>query len=270
MASRFRYPLSLQTVLPDDYARDDDFSALLALLQQLGFWGLELNMSDPQHFNFEAVCGFLGRFNLELSMLATGVTAGRFGLSLSDPDESIRLRSVAKCREMIAWVRHPATGVIIGRLKGGPSADAAAARRQFARSLAELLPFAEARQVLVLVEATNRRETAVANTVGEAAALIGTRGSRFSEVLPDTYHMNIEEKDMLGTLRQYVPRISSLHLSDDNRCYPGLGGIDFAKIILLLGECGYTGRIAIEGNVRRNLKSDLEATTGYLAPLLAA
>ena len=270
MAHHFRYPLSLQTILPDDYARDGDFGALLTLLQQLGFWGLELNMSDPRIFDFEAVRGFLGRFNLELSMLATGVTARRFGLSLSDPDESIRLRSVAKCREMIEWVRHPDTGVIIGRLKGGLSPDAAAARRQFARSLAEILPFAEARRVRVLIEATNRRETAVANTVDEAAALIDAREFRCAGVLPDTYHMNLEETDMLATLRRHAPRISSLHLSDDNRCYPGLGTIDFPKLLSLLQETGYTGRVAIEGNPREDVKADLQASADYLAPLLAA
>ena len=270
MSRRFRYPLSLQTVLPDDYGQNEEFASLLGWLQQSGFWGLELNMSDPKSFNFEAVRGFLGKFDLELSMLATGFTAGRLGLSLSDPDENGRKRAVAKCCEMIEWIRHPGTGVIIGRLKGGPAADVAAARRQFARSLAEILPVAEAQKVLVLVEATNRRETAVANTVDEAARLLGARGFHCAAVLPDTYHMNLEESDMLDTLRRHAAHLTSLHLSDDNRCFPGLGSIDFARIILILREAGFAGRVAIEGNVRRDLKADLEATTNYLTPLLAA
>jgi len=270
MTRRFRYPLSLQTVLPDDYGRNEEFASLLGWLQQSGYWGLELNMSDPNGFNFEAVRGFLGQFNLELSMLATGFTAGRLGLSLSDPDEDGRQRAVAKCREMIEWIRHPGTGVIIGRLKGGPAADVAAARRQFARSLADILPVAEARKVLVLVEATNRRETAVANTVDEAARLLGARGFHCVAVLPDTYHMSIEEPDMLATLRRHAAHLPSLHLSDDNRCFPGLGSLDFARIFLVLREAGFAGRVAIEGNVRGDLKSDLEATTKYLTPLLAA
>ena len=221
---RYRYPLSLQTVLPDDYGWNKEFRSLLELLQELGFWGLELNMSDPLNFNFEAVRGFLDQFNLKLSMLATGLTARRLGLSLSTPDEAVRRQSVAKCREMIEWVRNPATGVIIGLLKGGPAADAGAARRQFSRSLAEVMPAAEARRIPVLVEATNRRETAVANTVEEAVSLVGSCGSTNARVLPDTYHMNIEEADMLGDFAPRTPRtFRSLHLSDNNRLFPGLG-----------------------------------------------
>lgn len=268
--SRFRYPLSFQTVLPDDYRDNRDFAAMLEALRDLGFWGVEFNMSDPNSFNFEAVCGFVAKFDLRLSMLATGLTARLLGLSLSDPDEEIRRRSVAKCREMIEWIEDPETGMIIGLLKGGQARDAGAARRQFARSLAEVMPAAEARKIEVLIEATNHKETAIANTVDDAVVLASGCGSLCARVLPDTYHMAIEESDMIEPLRRNAAHISSLHLSDDNRRFPGLGGIDFPAFLSKLRETGYGGRVAIEGNVREDVVTDLRATMEYLAPLLAA
>ncbi len=268
-ATRFRYPLSLQTVLPDDYRENREFRALLALLRELGFWGIELNLSEPKNFHFDAVVEFLGSFDLRFSMFATGLTARRMGLSLSHPDEEVRRRSVAACRNMIEWIGSPDTGMIIGLLKGGPAADGMAARRQFTRSLAEIMPAADERNVLVLVEATNHQETVVANTVDQAVELIATCGARQARVLPDTYHMVIEEADMIGTLSRNAAHIPSLHLSDENRLFPGLGKFDFSAFLTALQATGYSGRVAIEGNVRQDLATDLRATMAYLAPLLA-
>jgi len=265
---RYRYPLSLQTVLPDDYGRNQGFRSLLELLSDLGFWGMEFNLNDPRDHDFGAVRSFLGRFGLEFSMLATGLTARRLGLSLSDANEAARKRAVEKCREMINWVGSPRTGVILGLIKGGPSPEPEMARRRFALSLAEIVPTAKARRVPILVEATNRYETAVANTVAEGAGFVGEYGADCAQVLPDTFHMNIEEADLLGALRANRDRFRSLHLSDNNRLFPGFGAIDFGRIVAGLAEIGYQGRLGIEGNIRADLKGDLRATMKYLAPLL--
>ena len=172
MHHRYRYPLSLQTVLPDDYSRNRDFISLLKLLGELGFWGVELNLGDPKDHDFATVRQFLGQFGLEFSMFATGITARRLGLSLSHSSETVRRQAVKKCREMIEWVGGPETGVILGLIKGGPSQEPEIARRQFALSLAEIVPVARVHKVAILVEATNRYETAIANTVADAAGLV--------------------------------------------------------------------------------------------------
>lgn len=266
MNPRFRHPLSLQTVLPDDYESNGDFGSLLELLRELGFWGVELNVGDPADHPFEAVRRFLGRHGLRLSMLATGLAARRLGLSLSHPDEGERRRAVDKCKEMIGWVGDSGTGVIVGLLKGGPSPDPDAARRRFAASLESILPAAAARRVPVLVEATNRYETAVANTLEEAASLVEGHDARWAQILPDTFHMNIEETDAPAALRAHRGRIASLHLSDNNRRFPGFGAIDFGRIASALDEIGFRGRLAIEGNAPGDLRGDLRATIHHLTP----
>ncbi len=268
MNHRYHFPLSFQTVLPDDYRRNKAFGSLLALLRELGFWGVELNLNDTKEHDFETVRQFLDQHGLAFSMLATGLTARRLRLSLSHTNEAVRRHAVEKCRDMIAWVRSPQTGVILGLIKGGPSPEPEIARRQFALSLAEIVPRAKARQVPILVEVTNRYEAAVANTLADGVKLVGKYGADCAQVLPDTFHMNIEEADLLGALRANRDHFRSLHLSDNNRHFPGFGAIDFSRIVACLAEIGYQGRIAIEGNVRVDLASDLRATMKHLAPLL--
>ncbi len=264
-----RFALSFQTALPDDFSADAGFRSLLGALRDLGFWGVELNVGDPRGIRPETVKSFLAGFGLELSMLATGLTAKRFGLSLSDPDEDVRRRSVAMCREMIDWAAAFRAGLIIGFLKGGVSPDLAGARSRFRESLVQVIPAAAARSTPVLVEATNRYESSVANTLEDTVGLLEGLDPAHACVLPDTFHMNIEEADMLGSLTKWKSRFVSLHLSDNNRRYPGFGAIDFSRIIRHLKDMGYAGRLAIEGNSGGNLVEELRRSMKLLAPLLA-
>jgi D-psicose/D-tagatose/L-ribulose 3-epimerase len=262
--------LSLQTVLSDDFTDNQGLQALLETLRELGFWGVELNIGNISGVTLENVRRFLDRFDLKLSMLASGLMAKRDGLSLSHPDEEARRRSVARCREMIDWVAGSEAGVIVGFLKGGPAADGEEARRRFSRSLAEIIPHAEARSVAVLIEATNRYESAIANTLNQAAGFLEGYPAACAQILPDTFHMNIEEPDMLGALRAHWNRVSSIHLSDNNRFFPGFGAIDFGRFTAFLTAEGYRGRLAIEGNVFTDMQSDIRASMRRLAPLLDA
>ncbi|MGO9307703.1 MAG: TIM barrel protein [Spirochaetia bacterium] len=265
---RYRFPLSFQTTLPDDYREHGAFLSLLKTLRGLGFLGVELNMSDPRNFQREAIEEFLGRHDLRLSMLATGLTAKRLGLSLSHPDELVRRRSVDICKHCIDWVAGSGTGVIVGFLKGGVVPDAEAARGHFARSLAEVAPYAAERSVAVLIEATNRYESSVANTIEEAAACLQPYDAAYAQLLPDTFHMNIEEANMFASLDRHRDRFRSFHLSDNTRFFPGFGAIDFGRILGFLTEMGYRGQLAIEGNVRSDIEGELHACMARLAPLL--
>lgn len=270
MSDSRRLRLSLQTVLSEEFVDDTGLHALLETLRELGFWGVELNIADISEVTRDAVRRFLDRFDLRLSMLASGLMAKRQGLSLSHPDEEVRSRSAVRCREMIDWVAGSEAGVIVGFLKGGPAADAEAARRSFSRSLAEIMPHAAARSVPVLIEATNRYESAIANTLDQAAGFLDGYPAACAQILPDTFHMNIEEPDMFGALRAHWDRVSSIHLSDNNRFFPGFGAIDFGRITAFLEAEGYSGRLAIEGNVFTDTRSDIRASMRRLAPLLDA
>ncbi len=264
-----RFALSFQTALPDDFPEDAAFLLLLGALRDLGFRGVELNIGDPRNCRPETIRSFLAGFGLEPSMLATGLTAKRLGLSLSHPEEDARRRSVDRCREMIDWAAAVQAGLIIGFLKGGVSQDPAGARTRLRRSLEQIVPFASERSTPILVEATNRYESSVANTLEETVALLEGLDTAHVCVLPDTFHMNIEEADMFGSLTRYRGRFISLHLSDNNRRFPGFGSIDFRRVIQHLRDIGYTGRLAIEGNPGADVVEDVRQSMARLAPLLA-
>lgn len=262
--------LSVQLALPEGFGEHAGFRRVLELLRRLEFTGVELNIQRFDAVSPTDVERLLEAYGLQLRYFASGLTAKAEGLALSAPDEGQRRRSVQRCLDMIDFTAgFPGPpGIIIGFLKGPAGQEAEAAARRLSASLAALTPQAERRRVTVLLEATNRYESAAANTLEQAAGLVAPLGSAYAQILPDTYHMNIEERDPAAALRSCAPYYRSVHLSDNNRLLPGLGAIDFGRVLGWLRSAGYRGGLALEGNIRADLLEDIEASARHLAPLL--
>ena len=253
MSERFAFPLHIQ--LPKMDVDSAEFEDLLGLLQREGFSGVELNLErfdDPEGLQKK-----LGRFGLRLSMVASGAYAVAHGLSLSSADEAVRLRAVAAVREMRAFAGALDAGVICGFIKGAAKENHDAAAAQFKMSLDELAGAGAP----VYIEATNHYEAALVNTLDEGAGFVcGLTGLR---VLPDTYHMNIEERGTAPALTRHFGLYENLHLSDNNRRFPGFGAIDFRAVYGQLAALGYAGVTAVEGRAH-SLRADITACAAYL------
>ncbi len=265
---RYFYPLSIQLVLPDNFREDPDFRETLAFLREHGFNGVELNIRDPFTANFSEIKEFLETYALTLTMFASGLSAKELGLSLSHTEWSVRKRSVDWCLRVFEKLRGTGAGFIAGYIKGGPGLDGVKARTDFRESLEKLAPAAVDFGVDLLIEATNRYESTVANSLDETADLIRDFNPDRVLMLPDTFHMNIEETDMAGALEKHAGLYRSIHMSDNNRLFPGHGAIEFEKVISHLNQIHYTGSLAIEGNVSDSLRKDLARTIEYLSPVL--
>jgi sugar phosphate isomerase/epimerase len=265
-ASAYPYPLAVQIVLPADYAKDTGFQADLRLLQELGFSGVELNMARPEEIDLAAVGRFLSDFGLTFTQFASGLSAKTAALSLSSADKAVWQRSIGFCRQMIDHLADSGTGMIIGFLKGGPGEDRESAEARFTAAMAEVAPHAADARVRLLIEATNRYESAVANDLTATVNLIQAHEGPYLGFLPDTFHMNIEEPESIAaSLKRWAGRYDALHLSDNNRRFPGFGAIDFTAVIKALKDTGYGGAVAIEGICPGNFKDDIRVAARHLA-----
>ncbi|MDD5757345.1 MAG: sugar phosphate isomerase/epimerase [bacterium] len=65
-------------------------------------------------------------------------------------------------------------------------------------------------------------------------------------MLLDTFHMNIEEKDLFKTGSLFGSRVGHSHIADSNRLYPGAGHLDFIKIMKAIKKTGYKGYLSGE------------------------
>ena len=107
---------------------------------------------------------------------------------------------------------------------------------------------ARARGLAVVFEILNRYETHQVRTVAEGCALLDAVRADNLKLLPDAYHMNIEEDDPAAALRHGAGRIGLYHAADSNRCGIGQGHTDFAAQLGALRDIGYGGPIILETN----------------------
>lgn len=111
------------------------------------------------------------------------------------------------------------------------------------------------------LEICNRYETNVINTAADALRLADDIGADNVSIHLDTYHMNIEEDDLVSPVRLVGDRLGYVHIGENHRGYLGSGHIDFAGFFDALAEVGYTGPITFESFssavVSPTLSSDL-------------
>jgi sugar phosphate isomerase/epimerase len=99
------------------------------------------------------------------------------------------------------------------------------------------------------LEPLNRYEDHMVNTVAAAADLIDAVGLSSVKIVPDTYHMNIEEADPAAAMLAAGPRIGHFQVSDSNRLEPGAGHLDWALVGATVKALEYTGPIAVESRL---------------------
>ena len=56
----------------------------------------------------------------------------------------------------------------------------------------------------------------------------------------------------------------TIHISDNNRHFPGLGCLNFHELVRFLMAIDFQGTLTIEGNVKNDFESDLELSAQYL------
>jgi len=267
--NKYRFPLAIQLTLPNLFRENKEFRTQLKTLQKHGFAGVELNIVRPEAVDTEGLRRYLLEHGLSMTMFATGAAAIDQELSLSTSEPKIRHRSIEMCRYFVDFASEMQAGIIIGFLQGTGSADRQVARRLFTDSLQELAEHAEQKSTHLLIEACNRYITSVTNSLDDAYELAQGFPQDTVRILADTFHMNIEERDMLSAIRTHANWFDSIHFSDNNRLLPGLGAIDFSLVVQTLSEINFSGIIALEADIRDNFFDELALSMSYLSPILS-
>jgi D-psicose/D-tagatose/L-ribulose 3-epimerase len=116
--------------------------------------------------------------------------------------------------------------------------------------LAPVCDHAAARGVRVAIEPLVRYETSVINTVEQALEAID--GLPACGLLVDTYHANVEEKDLAAAFLLAGERLFHVHASANDRGAPGADHIDWRGFRDALRGAGYEGPVVIESFTAEN------------------
>jgi sugar phosphate isomerase/epimerase len=99
--------------------------------------------------------------------------------------------------------------------------------------------------VKMAIEPINRYETYFVNRGDQALALAKDVGPECGVCL-DVFHMVIEEVDMFAAIRKAGKKLYDVHVADNNRLAPGMGNVDWGKLVTTLREVGYEGALTME------------------------
>jgi len=237
---------------------DERIATLAPRLAAWGFDLMELPVEHPGDWDPDRTAELLAEYDLGATVCAV-MPPGR-ELAAAD-DATIRETSdyLRRCIDVAATVSGEPYGVVagpmytsVGRLWRLDDGERAALLRRLVRSLAPLAEYAGEHGVMLAVEPLNRFETSVLNTAEQALELVEMVDSPALGILLDTFHMNIEEKDLAAAVRTVGGRLAHFHACGSDRGTPGADHIDWNGISGALDGIGYRGPVCIESFTAAN------------------
>ena len=228
-----------------------EFDAAIDWAAASGLDGVELVISDYSALPLNALEALRRKLDdrgLAVSTISTGGAYHRDGLSLTSPDEGVRRKTAQRLLEHIDAAEVLGSKVTIGLLRGvGTAANLNEEKRWLAGQLAGLGAHAAQRKVILLLEAINRYEVKLLNSLADTAGFIDAlAGAGSIKVLWDVFHANIEDMAFPREIARYAPYIGHVHLADNNRAFPGFGKFDFGEILSCLAKHGFDGFASFE------------------------
>ena len=225
----------------------DDHEALLRDIKATGFDGVEIPVFEGSTEHFARLGGMLDRIGLKRTAIAA---MGDPGMNLIG-DDAARAAGVAHMRHVIdctaALGARTVSGPVHSTLGGfsgqGPTAE------EFRRSISSqraIGDHATTRGVTVGLEALNRFECYLVNTMAALCAHLDEIAHPNIRAMYDTFHCNIEEADPIAAYTDSLRHIVHVHLSENDRGVPGRGNIPWRETFAAIKASGYDGWLTIE------------------------
>jgi sugar phosphate isomerase/epimerase len=139
---------------------------------------------------------------------------------------------------------------------------------EFAAFYRQVLDLVAGTPARVLLEPINRYESRYLNRIADNIRIIDAVAHPNAGLLPDTFHMSIEEADMGQALIQAGNRIAHVHLGDSNRLLPGCGLLNWHDIFGALAVVGYEGYVNLECSASGDPAVTLSAIAAFLRELM--
>jgi D-psicose/D-tagatose/L-ribulose 3-epimerase len=159
--------------------------------------------------------------------------------ALTDNKKALDCAAVIGAELMIGPL-HSALGVFTGK---------PASKKEWAygvEHIRALSEYAATKNITIGIEYLNRFETYLFTCTDDMLRFVKDVNHPNCKVMFDTFHANIEEKDMAKAIKKCGDKLVHVQLSENDRSTLGKGHVDFKKIIKALKSMNYKGMISIE------------------------
>ena len=219
---------------------------VLESLKEIGFDGVELPV-----FNTDLNYHEWGQRLDDIGLERTAVTVRGEEDNPISGDTAVRSRGVEATKRALDCCQavgathlvgpyHSALGVFSGQ---GPTSSEWSCGVDSMRQVAE---HAGQVNVVLAVECLNRFETYLLNTHADSARFVKEVEHSHCRMMYDTFHANIEEKNIAEAIRGCADVCAHVHISENDRSTPGQGNVNWSENFDTLHEVGYDGWMVVE------------------------
>jgi D-psicose/D-tagatose/L-ribulose 3-epimerase len=220
-------------------------------LKAAGYDGVEVpifDVSNPAHFKN------IGQVLKDNGLQCTAVTVlPDEAHNAISPDAANRQGAIEHLKRVLECAHNAGVQTlcgpyyqVLGQFTGAfPTEAELAGAAEVHRTIA---PIAQAAGVKCAVEALNRFEAHLLNTMEQAAAYVKRVDHPNFGTMYDTFHANIEEKCPMAAIDTVFAtgKLNHVHISENDRGTPGRGHINITEQIQHLKKIGYDGWMTIE------------------------
>ncbi|MSU23972.1 MAG: sugar phosphate isomerase/epimerase [Opitutus sp.] len=230
----------------------DDLLPILDRLHKIGYEGIEfaaMGTADPAAYRR------LGAHARGLGLQTTAAIGLGPHENPVSPDAAVRRLAVDRLKWTVDRAVDGGATVICGPSHSAfatftrdvPRADE---YQRSAEVLREAGDYAKQAGVTFAVEALNRFECYLCNTMAQLRSLVELTGHPNIRAMFDTHHANIEEKSQGAAVREIAPVLVHVHLSENDRGTPGAGQVRWDEALTALAGVGYDGWMMVEAFTR--------------------
>ncbi len=273
---------------------EEELETTCKRLHRFGYDAIEL-VGEPERYNLDQIKRLTLKYNLEVSSVLSWCLWPLEDRDLAHPNHEYRAQAVNYIMRNVDLAVEVGAPIVIiipapsGRPAPHRNPTVAADWQNAAKeewelaviSVREVASYAQKNNISISVEPINRFETFLINSVDQGLNFVEDVGFRNVKLHLDTFHMNIEDVNLGQAIVKAGSLLTSMHLSDSNRCAIGRGHIDFKQIMKSLAEINFQGSLILEPlplhpnpfiaadleEFRSTWDSDLESSIGVLREL---
>jgi D-psicose/D-tagatose/L-ribulose 3-epimerase len=231
----------------------DELKPVVDRLKGIGYDGVEFLVGSPNEAAYKQMGDYTKGIDLEVTTV--------FVVSKEEDPISEDATIRAKALDRIKWGIDRAYD-LNSKILCGPfhSAHAHFAKRApgeqeyewSAEVLHNAANYAEQAGITLALEALNRFECYLCNTMEQLTWLVKTANHPNVKAMFDTHHANIEEKSFKQAISTIAPRLAHVHISENDRGTPGEGQVHFDEAFSNLAKINYDGWLTIEAFSRND------------------
>lgn len=225
---------------------NDGMLPVLEKLKAMGFDGVEIPM-----FNLDLDYALWGKRLDDFGLARTAVTVRNLDDNPISPDPAVRAKGVTLNQRTLDCCAAVGAEILVGPYHSaiGHFSGAGATRDEWQWGIDSMRAVAEhAGKVGVQlgVEALNRFECYLLNAHADSARFVRQVNHPACGMMYDTFHANIEEKNVGGVLNDIKDVLRHVHISENDRSTPGAGNVNWKATFQGLQQIGYDGWLVIE------------------------